>query len=118
MTCMNSITIIIISIFSSDGQPQCLQDGDVTHEYLEGESAEISCEVTFAGSWSPVMEWSNTEDERDDTSGDRARWVFDIAALTPEHNGNAFTCTTSYNAPSSQGDDDAVNPPTIDSVED
>ena len=85
---------------------------------MEGDSAEISCEVTFAGRWGPVMEWSGTDEERNETSGNRTRWVFDIDDLTPEDNGASFTCTTSYEGPPNPGEDEATNAPIMDAVED
>ena len=105
-------------IVPSASQPECLQNGETSVEHVEGESVEISCEVTFAGRWSPVMEWSGTNEERDETVGNRTRWAFDIDALTPEDNGASFTCTTSYEGPPSPGEHEATNAPIMDAVED
>lgn len=83
---------------------------------MAGEDAEISCQVPFAESWPPVMDWSNTEVDEDETSGDIAKWVIKLK-LTPENNGDQFTCTTSYNGPPNPGPDDAMNVPIIGGVQ-
>ena len=98
----------------TDSQPQCLQNAE---EYTEGEHANISCEATFRGRWGPVMEWSNTDQEREETSGDRAIWAFQIDPVTSHHNGVSFTCTARYKAPPNPEEGEATNAPTIDSVE-
>ncbi len=100
--------------FFPDTQPQCEQDQT---EYIAGEDAEISCKVTFAGRWAPTMAWDNTEDTiRNETSGSEAKWAF-TRAVTADDNGRVFTCTTTYDAPTNPGDDEASNAPVIDSVQ-
>lgn len=72
--------------------------------------------MTFAGSWPPIMDWSNTETEEDEQSDGMAKWVIKFK-LPPENNGDQFTCTTSYTSPPNPGPSDAMNVPTIGNVQ-
>ena len=84
----------------SESDPTCASNVTNT-KLLEGDYVRYSCKVKYKGKWAPMMEWRNTNrvvKAKDESAGNTVKYTY-ITALTPEDNGQAYSCRTYFDQP-------------------
>ena len=107
----------------SESDPVC-KNNITNNEAVEGDYVEYSCEVTYKGKWAPVMEWKNGRavlqangESKDESTGKTVKYTY-VTELTPEDNGQIYTCRTYFDQPKTgtPKEEEANNIPTTDNV--